>query len=171
MSRFRKWLIGFFVLAAVAALAASPKQMSVTVKETQVRMTPGFMGKILAALAYGDRVQVVDVQNGWAKVGLPAGKSGSSGSRSQGEGWVHLSALTDKKIVLKSGAANVGETASSGEVALAGKGFNKEVEAQYKENNNLDYTWVDRMESFVVSPEQAIGFLQEGGLDTEGGAQ
>jgi uncharacterized protein YgiM (DUF1202 family) len=170
MSRFRNCLFGFFILAAAAAFAAAPKQMSVTVKETQVRVTPGFMGKILAALVYGDRVQVVDVQNGWAKVNLPAVKSGSSGSRPQVEGWVHLSALTDKKIVLKSGAANVGETASSGEVALAGKGFNEEVEAQYKENNKLDYTWVDRMESFVVSPEQAVTFLQEGGL-AERGAQ
>jgi len=56
-------------------------------------------------------------------------------------------------------------------VALAGKGFNKEVEAQYKDEKQLDYTWVDRMEGYRVSPEQVLAFLQAGGLPVPGGAQ
>jgi hypothetical protein len=167
MARFRKYLLGFLFLAAAAALAAAPKQMSVTVKETQARASPSYLGKILAVLAYGDRVQVVDSQSGWAKVSLPAGKAVASGSPPQKEGWVNLSALTDKKIVLKAGASDVGKTASSGEVALAGKGFNQEVESRYKENSRLDYTWVDRMEKFTASPQQIAAFLQQGGLAAE----
>jgi hypothetical protein len=174
MPRFRKYLIGFLFVAAAVALAAAPKQMSVTVKETQVRAAPSYLGKVLAVLAYGDRVQVVDSRSGWAKVSLPAGKNVASGAPPQKEGWVNLSALTEKKIVLKSGASEVGKTASSGEVALAGKGFNQEVEARYKENSGVDYAWVDRMEKFTVSPEQIAAFLDQGGLAAEaagGGAQ
>ncbi len=173
MSRSGK-LAGFILLAAVAAavvaLGAAPKQMSVTVKETQVRSSPSYLGKILAILAYADRVQVVDTQSGWAKVSLPAGKAVASGSPPQKEGWVNLSALTDKKIVLKAGASDVGKTASSGEVALAGKGFNQEVEAGYRESSGLDYTWVDRMEKLSASPEQVAAFLKQGGLTYEGAA-
>ncbi len=150
-----------FLLIVSLGFAQSAKQMSVTVKETQVRATPSYLGKILAVLAYGDRVDVLAEQNGWARVRVPSG-----------EGWVHLSALTAKRVVLQSGSQSVGTGASSGEVALAGKGFNQEVENKYKQDNNLDYTWVDRMGGFTVTPEQVLAFLQQGDLNTEiGGAQ
>ena len=149
------------LLMGSLAFAQAPKQMSVTVKETQVRATPSYMGKILAVLAYGDRVTVLAERSGWARVSLPSG-----------EGWVNLSALTSKQIVLRSGSQNVGTGASSSEVALAGKGFNQEVEDKYKQDNNLDYTWVDRMGGYTVTPEQVLAFLQEGDLNTDiGGAQ
>jgi uncharacterized protein YgiM (DUF1202 family) len=157
----------FLIFAAALLLSAGPvfaqsaRQMSVTVKETQVRATPSYMGRILAVLSYGDRVDVLAEQSGWARVRLPGG-----------EGWVHLSALTNKRIVLQSGSQDVSSGASSGEVALAGKGFNQEVEDKYKQDNNLDYTWVDRMGSYTVTPEQVLAFLEEGDLNTEiGGAQ
>jgi uncharacterized protein YgiM (DUF1202 family) len=149
------------LLSGGLAFGQSAKQMSVTVKETQVRATPSYMGRILAVLSYGDRVDVLAEQSGWARVRLPGG-----------EGWVHLSALTNKRIVLQSGSQDVSSGASSGEVALAGKGFNQEVENKYKQDNNLDYTWVDRMGGYTVTPDQVLAFLEEGDLNTEiGGAQ
>ena len=147
-------------LAGLASLWAAP--MSVKVKETQIRATPTYLGKILAIARYGDRLEVLEKQNGWAKVNLPSGK---------GQGWVNLSALQDKRIALKAGDAAATGGASSGEVALAGKGFNKEVEAQYRDEKQLDYTWIDRMEGYRVSPEQIMAFLQAGGLQAAGGAQ
>jgi len=147
-------------LAGLASLWAAP--MSVNVKETQIRATPTYLGKILAIARYGDRLEVLEKQNGWAKVNLPSGK---------GQGWVNLSALQDKRIALKAGDAAAASGASSGEVALAGKGFNKEVEAQYRDEKQLDYTWIDRMEGYRVSPEQIMAFLQAGGLQAAGGAQ
>ena len=45
-------------------------------------------------------------------------------------GWIHQSALTSKQIVMNSGAA-VSSSANSQEIALAGKGFNEDVERQY----------------------------------------
>jgi hypothetical protein len=164
MSSPRIVLIGALLLASALAFGQTGKQMYVQIKETQVRATPSFMGKILGVpLAYGDRVTVLAEQNGWARISLPSGK---------GEGWVNLSALTKKRVVLKSGGENVGTGASSGEVALAGKGFNQEVENKYKQDKNLDYSWVDKMETFTVSSEQVLAFLEQGGLPTSpGGVQ
>jgi len=158
-----KRIIAAVVLLLIAAAAfAAPKQMSVTVKETQVRATPTYMGKILAVVKYGDRLEVLEEQSGWAKVTIPGGK---------GQGWVNLSSLTAKQIVLKAGESGGTSGATSGEVALAGKGFNKEVEAQYRDEKQLDYSWIDAMETYRVSPEQVAAFLQAGGLPAVGGAQ
>ncbi len=52
-----------------------------------------------------------------------------------------------------------------------GKGFNSDVEKQYKENEHLDYTWVDKMEQFEVDPQQVSLFMTQGGLSEQGGAQ
>ncbi|HTO21218.1 MAG TPA: SH3 domain-containing protein, partial [Spirochaetia bacterium] len=132
-------------------------------KQTQVRDKPSYLGKILGVLSYGDRVTVVDDSNkAWLKVTGPDGKL---------TGWVSASALTTKKIVLAAGSENVQQGASSGEVALAGKGFNEDVEQKYKSEGKLDYTWVDKMETYNPSPDQVAAFLQQGGLNTSGGAQ
>jgi hypothetical protein len=100
---------------------------------------------------------VVETQSGWVKINLPNG---------QGTGWLHSSVLTEQKLAVRAGD-NVKQTASGSEVALAGKGFNKQVEDQYKSEKNLDYTWVDKMEKISYTPQQLAKFLQEG--DLQGG--
>lgn len=169
MSRSRTRFFALLFLAAAAgafaaegAAGAAQPQMSVKVKETQLRATPSYIGKIVAALGYGDRVTILEKQKDWARVSFPAKKA---------EGWVNLSALQDKAIVLKAGAETVERTASSGEVALAGKGFNSEVEAKYKQDNKLDYTWVDKMEAYRATPQQVAAFFAQGGLSIEGGGK
>ncbi len=159
--RMRLLAAAVLLLAAGAAFAA---EMSVTVKQTQVRDKPSFLGKILGVLSYADRVTVVDDSNkAWFKVTGPDGKL---------TGWVSASALTTKKIELAAGSQNVQQSASSGEVALAGKGFNETVEQEYKADGKLDYTWVDKMEQITVSPDQLSAFINKGGLTPqEGGSQ
>jgi len=151
-------------LLLLAAAAAVADEMSVTVKQTPVRDKPSFLGKTLGTLFYADRVTVLDQSvKGWVKVQGPDGKL---------QGWVSASALQAKKIVLAAGSQNVNQSASSGEVALAGKGFNEDVEKQYKADGKLDYTWVDRAEQIDVSPDQLSAFIAQGRLAApEGGAQ
>jgi len=163
--RTRFLVAAAFLLAAGAAFAAD--QMSVTVQQTPVRDKPSFLGKIFGTLKYVDRVTVLDQPAGSSKSWLwilgPDGKL---------KGWVSVSALTTKKIELAAGSANVQQGASSGEVALAGKGFNEEVEKQYKQDGKLDYSQVDKMQNITVSPDQLSTFIAEGGLsDPEGGAK
>jgi hypothetical protein len=146
-----------------SGLAEPPKTtMSVQVKEGQLRSTPSFLGKIIANPSYGDRVEIIQDQGAWKKVAVGGV-----------QGWMHAAALTSKTIVLKAGQQNVRTSATGGELALAGKGFSEEVEKQYKNlNHNLDYTWVDRMEKFQVSPEQMQAFLTQGNVvPAEGGTQ
>jgi uncharacterized protein YgiM (DUF1202 family) len=166
MRKLKALIAVCILVTGAAAFAAEPKQMSVTVKTTQVRATPGYLGKVLGELKYGDSVTILeqpaDAPKDWRKILGPDKKL---------EGWVNSSALTQKEIVLKSGSGQVSQSASSGDVALAGKGFNSDVEKQYKENEHLDYTWVDRMEAFQVTPQQVTAFLTQGGLTGQGGAQ
>jgi SH3-like domain-containing protein len=93
-------LISVFCLIAVSAWAADgSKMMSVQVKTTPLRDTPSFVGKAGATLSYGDRVEAMNTQGPWTKVNVPGGLTG----------WVHTSALSSKRIALKSGQ----ETAQS----------------------------------------------------------
>jgi uncharacterized protein YgiM (DUF1202 family) len=141
-------------LAATAAWAA--KEMSVQVRDgtvAQPRVVPGHGSR--RTVAYGDRVTVNQTQAGWCEVTL-AGKTG----------WIHESALTPKKVVLASGGADARvQSVGSEEVALAGKGFSKEVESEYKKQNpQLDFTWVDWMGRQTVPSEQLVEFLKQGDL-------
>ncbi len=148
-----RWFVFGLLVAAAAISFGQARQMSVTVREAQARATPSALGTIVGVLPYGARVTVVAQQGAWMRVALPAG----------GQGWLHSSALTTKQVVLQAGGS-VQQTASSSEVALAGKGFNKELEDQYRAEKKIDYSWVDRMEQFQVSTQQAAAFLREGGL-------
>lgn len=137
--------------------------MTVQVKSGQVRSLPSFLGKIVAKLSYGDQVDVLEVKGSWKKVSL-TGKSS--------EGWMHVSALTTKEIVLNPGSEDVEKAASSDEIALAGKGFNEQVEGEFKKKNpDVDFTRIDKMERIVVSQNEIQEFLKRGGLTAEGGSK
>ncbi len=143
------------ILAATPVLAQGQATMSVQVQNGQLRSTPSFLGQIVTTVKYGDAVQVVQQQAEWIKVTTPAGQTG----------WIHNSALTKKRIVMNAGNQNVQTAASGQELALAGKGFNSDIEAEFKnKNRNMDYTWVDRMITFKVSPREIKDFLDEGGI-------
>ena len=146
-------------LLCSSALAAD--QMSIQVKRAQVRSKPGPLAKIEVTLAYGDRVNVLEEQTDWVLVEIPG---------SNLKGWVHRSALTQKKIQLSSGSG--ASSVSGDEIVLAGKGFNAQVEEQFKQQNqNLDYGWIDQMEQkLAVSQEAMRQFLNAGDLSDAGGA-
>jgi hypothetical protein len=85
---------------------------------------------------------------------------------------MHNTALTSKRIALKAGQENVGSSVSGNEIALAGKGFSEEVEKEYrKTNKNIDYTWINRMETINISQDQMLNFVISGKLsqDAQGG--
>lgn len=143
------------LLVSVAVIGtAHAASMSVQVQTTQVRATPSYLGAVVATVKYADRVDVTAKQGGWSQVQIQ-GKTG----------WVNDSALTPKKIELKADAGDVRRTASGEEMALAGKGFNSQVEADFKsKNQEIDFTWIDRMETYAVSENDIQQFLKEGGL-------
>ncbi|MBU0678161.1 MAG: SH3 domain-containing protein [Verrucomicrobia bacterium] len=161
---YKKYIAMAGLIIAVATVSeARPATMSVQVQKGQLRATPAFLGRIEANLQYGDLVTVLETEKGWVHVETSGGA----------KGWIHESALTRKKIELKSGQADVETKASSEELALAGKGFNSDVEAEFKTKNaDMDFTWIDRMLEFSVSAEEMVAFLREGGVEpAKGGAE
>jgi SH3-like domain-containing protein len=154
MKRLRIFLLAVLFLCAfgLPLFSATQEFLSVQVKEGHLRSTPSFLGSVLARLAYGDRVELIEDKGAWKQVAIRKLR-----------GWMHMSALSAKKIALRAGTADVQTGATSSELALAGKGFNAKVEAEFKtKNKNLDYTWIDRMEAFAVNPDQMQAFLKQG---------
>lgn len=151
---------GVIGLSAAVALAATPSLMSVQISKADIRATPSYLGKVVTSLAYGDKVTVQSQSGAWLQV------SGNDQS-----GWLHSSALTTKKIVMK-GEAAAKTTASSGEMALAGKGFNSDVEKQFKENHKeIDFTPIDKMEKIIIPIPELQAFAKQGNLQSNGGAK
>ncbi|MHB9098601.1 MAG: hypothetical protein ACYC5X_12360 [Syntrophales bacterium] len=154
MSRIRMPLLValFLCVFSQPLFSATNEFLSVQVKQGQVRSTPFFLGSVKAILTYGDKVALIEDRGAWKMVAIRKIK-----------GWMHTSALTTKKIVLQAGKADVKTGATSSDLAVAGKGFNAKVEAEFKNRNkNIDYTKVDRMEAFAVKPGQIQAFLKQG---------
>ncbi|MDD3815197.1 MAG: SH3 domain-containing protein [Desulfocapsaceae bacterium] len=135
--------------------------LTVQVRDCQIRTKPSFLGAVLATVHYGDRLSSVQTKDSWVKVSFSGAK----------QGWIHISALTDKEIVLHPSARQVSQSASSDELALAGKGFNKQVEEQFRQQNSqISFTWVDKIETYHVSQKEIGQFLEAGDLKPAGGA-
>ncbi len=152
MKIFRAVITGIIFLQSCAwAMAADTAR--VIVKENAVRDQCRFLAPVKAKLRYNDLVTLTGKSGDWYKVTF----KGVSGC-------VHKSAI--QKKTFKLGTINgTGQTASSDEVSLAGKGFNPQVEASYKgEHPEVDFHAVDTIEGFKVSSENLDEFLKNGGL-------
>jgi len=126
--------------------------MYVTAKNIELKSDTGFFSSGKGRLDYGAVVTVLQIDGKWAEVRSSAGSSIS--------GWTALANLSAKKILPGSGSS--GATAS--EVALAGKGFNQEIENVYKAGGTLNYADVDRTEAQRVSRQELYDFIVEGHL-------
>ena len=149
-----------FLVLCFGVLAVEFAVMSIQVKKGQIRSTPSFFGKIVSEAYYGDTVNVTEETQDWKKVSVSRGA----------QGWMHISALTNKRIILGSGESDAELAATSDEVMLAGKGFNKDIEEEYKRRNpGANYTLIDKMEMREVSWDEMYAFLKAGDLTILGG--
>ncbi|MDR2747078.1 MAG: SH3 domain-containing protein [Treponema sp.] len=138
------------LLASAAAAQIKEGQTAyVTAKSLPVKSGTGFFARTLGTLKYGDPVTVVRINGKWAEIR----------SSVQVNGWAAHANLSTKRVT-----ASGGSSASSKEVAMAGKGFNEEVEGAYKGSHAVNYGAVDIVESNVVSDEELLVFIQEGRL-------
>jgi len=146
-----------------ANTAARQKKMSIQVKTGQLRSTPGYFSRVVTRLDYAAKVIVLEEKGDWLKVKPDGGTT---------TGWIHKSALTKKRLKLSAGKTDISNTVTTDEQALAGKGFNSDVEAQFKkENKEIDFTWVDKMEKIKIPPEELKKFLEEGDIKPLNGGQ
>jgi len=144
--------LSVFILITLSAMAA--ETVSVIVKKTSIREASQFFAKTVAVVEYNDDLTVLATGEDWLKVY----KNGK-------EGWVHLSAVTPFEAVAPSASGEVSSDYSSGEIALAGKGFSGQVEEQYRqENPELNFDDVDEMEKITVPQEKVVAFQEAGKL-------
>jgi len=147
-------------LCVPGLMLAAP--LCVQVQTGQLRKTPSYLAEVLASLPYGQSVETLGTQSAWQQVRTLDGKTG----------WMHSSALTTKRIAVRSTAAPGSTGASGDELALAGKGFSADVEAKFRaEHADIDFAWVDKMGQANATAEQIRQFVREGGLKADGGAQ
>ncbi len=157
----RGLVLALLVAALTAATSAAPPEtMSVQVRSGQVRASASFLAPVIAEAPYGAAMAVEQRSPPWARVRLADGRTG----------WMHESALTRERLQLKAGSADVAAGARAGEVALAAKGFTQQVEKEYRQQNPaLQFGWVDRMETWAVTPAEAAAFLKAGRVTPAGG--
>jgi SH3-like domain-containing protein len=142
------------VLAATAAAQIDKGQtVYVTAKSLALKAGIGFFAKTVATLSYGDSVTVLAVDGKWAQVRTGNSRTGTSG-------WTSQTNLSTKRVTATGGTGS----ASSREVAMAGKGFSEEVENAYKDNHDLNYAAVDATEVNMVSETELLDFITEGRL-------
>ena len=120
----------------------------VAVKTAPLKSSTGFFSKNLKTLSHGDEVTLIRDNGKWAEV--------RSGSQS---GWVSSVSLTSRRVAA-SGAA-----ITASEVAMAGKGFSREIELEYRKSG-VDFSAVDFMEGINVSSDDLLAFITEGRLAT-----
>ena len=130
---------------------AKGSTMYATVKNLELKASAGNFAAAKGKLEYGEQVTVLQVSGSWVEVRSTANSSVS--------GWTPSSNLTSRRIV----AGNTATT-SAREAALAGKGFNQEVEDSYKTDSKVNYAEVDNVEKTQVSDAELQSFITEGRL-------
>lgn len=149
-------LLALFVTLVLA------ETLIVKVQSTNLRKTPKFYGAVILALRSGDKVEKVTAQpDGWIKVRTTGGAVG----------WIHSSAVTVQKFRLTAMNSGLKTQTSASEVALAGKGFNKQVEENYRaKHREVSFAEVDALLRLKVAAAALEEFMKQGRLgDWRGG--
>lgn len=153
---FRKCITTFVlcILSSFAFSAMPGDTIYVAVKESCLKTGTGSFDKTVKKLQYGEELYVKEATGKWYKV--------ETTGTDKVQGWIPVSSVTSRKVV--TGSKKV--SASANEIALAGKGFNAQVENEYKQTNaSLDYASVDKMEAFVLSDSELEKFIIDGQLN------
>ncbi len=149
-----------FVVLIICVSFLIAENLFVKVQSARLRKEPKFYAATIVFLKAGESVTKISSQAGWYLVRTIGGI----------KGWLHSSAIQTKKVDLVTMDKSLKAKASADEVALASKGFNEQVEKEYKaRHKDISFAWVDRMLTFKVSPEQLRKFLKTGKLAEFGG--
>jgi hypothetical protein len=155
---------GLGLLAVLVLLAADVpqdpgSQLTVTRKATKLRAAKRTFAPPVADLKEGDKLVAEGKDGAWFQAKL--------GTKS---GWLHETDVSTNPDVRLSGQG-VRETYSTTETSAARKGFNPQVEKQYRADNpSLDraFRTIDALEARELPEAELRAFLADGGLLREG---
>lgn len=153
--KVRLFIVLLFI--AVPAVSLGAETVTVITKENAIRESCRFFAPVKATVHYGDALEVVSQEGDWFQVnfrGVP--------------GCIHKSAVSKESFSLSklhlTGSQK--QSASGQEVALAGKGFNPQVESAYRNQNpQLKFGEVNAIEGYKVSEIRLREFIRSGKLN------
>lgn len=152
----RSLVISLFILIA-SSLPIGAETITVVTKQNAIRQDCKFFSHVKKIVNYNDALEVVSQEGDWYQV-----KFGTT------QGCIHKSAVEKKSFSLTKLVGSDKESTSGEEVALAGKGFNPQVEAAYKRQNpELNFGAVDKIEGYKVSESALIKFIESGKLNLQ----
>jgi len=154
-----------FLLAA-CALAWAADVFRITESRTALRSTKFSMGPKVLDLVEGDQVAVLAVEESWVQA-EPVNNPGV-------QGWIKQSSITPDKDYIPSADA-VARGVTPTQAAAAGRGFNPEVERQYRQDNpDLEkaFKFLDEVVKARYSEGLITAFMKTGNLlDGTGGGK
>lgn len=138
----------------VSAGTASAEPVWIQVRESIVRSKPQYYATGVLPVRYGERVEKLSESAGWARVSVK-----------NVEGYLPMSSVSLDRIVLRARELTT-VSADTSDVVLAGKGFNQEVEKEYRGGDpSARFDLVDKVEREArVSSAEVAQFRTSGGL-------
>jgi hypothetical protein len=145
--------MAFFITGFAAAQIGPGRTLYVAVKTVELKSSAGLFSSAVATLRYGDQVTATRVNGKLVEV-----RSAEDPSLT---GWAAAVNFSTKRIISETAA-----TASEKEIALAGKGFNQELESSYQSKGELNFADVDKVEAITADEAELNRFIEEGRLLT-----
>jgi hypothetical protein len=140
------------ISGAIFAQVKSGSTVWISSKTAELKASASAFASVKGSLKMAEQVKVLQVKGNWAEV--------QSVTNPALTGWTVDSNLSTRRIVAS------GSSADAKEVALAGQGFDQEVENEYKTQGKYNYEDVDKTEAIVVSMDELHKFITEGRLST-----
>lgn len=151
MNRILKIILLLSLVISTPVLADT---MRVITKENALRETCRFYAPVKSPLKNGDTLELISTEGDWYKVRFK-----------EISGCIHKSAVETKSVSTFQGLGSQKQGATEQEVALAGKGFNHEVERAFQSKHpEIKYNLVDAIEKYKVDEKRVFDFIKMGGL-------
>lgn len=163
-SKRHRWsmLLAAVGLTLTASAAQAQTTMTVQVKQGVIRQSPAVLGKVEHTLDYGQRVTILEKSGEtWVKV-----QALDDPTRT---GWMRVSHLTSRKLSLQADQSDITPTRTNQrEIAMAGKGFDKQVETDYRASTSTRgyqlLEQIDKQPAHNVARSEVPAFQQAGGV-------
>ena len=144
------------IFMSATAAWGQAEVVKVITRQTAVRGSCRFFAAVVVRVQYGDLLALEDYQGDWVLVSFD-GARGCIHSTAVQEQLLSLSRLAQENV--SNGDATVDE------VSLAGKGFNPQVEAAYRQEAGADdFLAVEAILRDTPDSEEHASFLTSGGL-------
>ena len=133
----------------------SSETARIITKENALREQCRFFSPVKARVQYADVITVISKEGDWYRASFKGI-----------EGCIHKNAIEEKSFNLSGISGTEKRSATNTEVALAGKGFNPQIEASYRHNHpDMNFRAVDLIERSAISEADLLDFINRGGLN------